>query len=128
MNDQVNREFAKAVIKRVSPRELPLFDDIWADLKQDDSLPIDRADSSEREIGFGGLDVAPDLLSTLLVPILSSVTAKKAVSTPSRTAEAVVVKLRERAVQRRTSLEPGLESLVERAVSEALEELKIRIG
>jgi hypothetical protein len=73
-----SKQLAHKLVASLAPNEEPLFEGMWTDYQQNQSL--DEADNSDREHGLGGVEEI-SYLSTIIIPLVVAISSKLVTNT-----------------------------------------------
>ena len=73
MQEKIAKNTARSIINQVAPREISLFEDLWAEMLTYGKEPIDEADTVEHAHGFGGGEHQVFTISALIIPLVIDV-------------------------------------------------------
>lgn len=76
MFNEKTKLIAKEIVKKVSPDELPQFEDMWVEIQEYENIPIDEADIMELKHGFGGGRSELFFITPVIISVVTRIAGK----------------------------------------------------
>lgn len=64
---------SKAIILKISPDEIPQFEDFWEEIQEYSNIPLDEAAVIDTKTGFGGSYLDFQILSPMVIFIVTNI-------------------------------------------------------